>query len=179
MFFCSLSVYWDRKSTRSQQNSEKDIITWDEKLWHSGAIQNQCPRSGEICHDPFVGYTLETSLAVPMLQGEEPGARSGVASFPSPGLWTKNLSINWEEPAAFRNNLLMKDVSEVKHLRLLICHNSVSKFIQPFPLTGLYTCLQFVIHLTKTSCEQAVLIGFLSSMEAMTLLLQLWLCSSL
>lgn len=45
-------------------------------------------------HDPFMGHTLESSLAVPVLQGDEPGARSEVGWFSSLGLWTKNLSIN-------------------------------------------------------------------------------------
>lgn len=45
-------------------------------------------------HDPFRGHTLETSLAVPMLQGEEPGVRSGVGWVSSPEIWTKNRGIN-------------------------------------------------------------------------------------
>lgn len=162
MFFCSLPVFWGRTPTRSQQNSKKVIITsslgWEGRaLW--GYPESMAKEQGEL-HERFMGSTLEISLAVPMLQGEESGARSGVGWLPCPRLRTKNLSINWEGPATFRNNL-----SEVKHLWLLICLNSVSKFIQPFPFTGLNTCLQFIIHLTEIFCDQAVLIGCLSTME--------------
>ncbi|TRZ18982.1 hypothetical protein HGM15179_008114 [Zosterops borbonicus] len=46
-------------------------------LW--GHPESMAKEQGDL-HDPFMGHTLETSLAVPMLQGEEPGARKQSAN---------------------------------------------------------------------------------------------------
>lgn len=84
------------------------------------------------------------------------GARAGAGCFPYLGPWTKSHSITCDGPAIFFRNNLPKE----KHLWLLICLNSVLKFLWSFPLAGLDICLQFVVHLAQTFYGQTVAHSF-------------------